>query len=285
MTRWRWIAGWLILPVVSGCARLEVLRPPAEPVTIASFNIRLFSTASRTDAELAQIADLLQRYDLVALQELRDEGVLRRTVAILQQLGLAYAYEISPPVGRAVKEHYAFLYRQDRLQIRGAGRLYPDPEDRFIREPFYASFDAGDFDFTLVTIHVLFGSSESERRPEIEALAAVYQTIQDEDPTEQDVILLGDFNFPPTDKGFSRLKAFPGMVFLIQPPAKTTISDESLYDNVWFQEPYVREYAGESGIEKFDETMFGNDDRAAKLAISDHRPIWARFRTAGPDDD
>ena len=38
-------------------------------------------------------------------------------------------------------------------------------------------------------------------------------------------------------------------------------------------------------MDDFDVTVFGNDDRAASLAVSDHRPIWARFRIDLPDDD
>lgn len=286
----RWV---LLLLFLAGCAHPAQQRAPqrpvpgplAQPLTLASFNIRIFSNASRDDVELVSIANILQKYDLIAIQELRDEEVLKRTIAILQQRGLGYAYEISPPVGRGVKERYAYLYRTDRVQSAQPGRLYQERGDEFIREPFYATFRSSNFDFTLVTIHVLFGSSEAERRPEIEELAAVYQAVQDEDPAEQDVILLGDFNFPPTDAGFNPLKTIPGMVFLIGPPAKTTITDTSLYDNFWFQEPHVREYAGEFGVDRFDETMFNGDDLAAKRAVSDHRPIWAKFNVGGPDDD
>ena len=32
-------------------------------------------------------------------------------------------------------------------------------------------------------------------------------------------------------------------------------------------------------------TVFGNNNRAASLAVSDHRPVWARFQTDLPDDD
>ena len=38
--------------------------------------------------------------------------------------------------------------------------------DEFIREPFYASFKIGQFDFTLIAIHVIFGDSIGDRREE-----------------------------------------------------------------------------------------------------------------------
>ena len=34
----------------------------------------------------------------------------------------------------------------------------------------------------------------------------------------------------------------------------------------------------------FDETDFGNDDKAANLAVSDHRPVWAVFSIDRDDD-
>ncbi len=59
----------------------------------------------------------------------------------------------------------------------------------------------------------------------------------------------------------------------------------SLYDNIWFASDYLAEYTGVSGIDKFDETDFGNDDKAANLAVSDHRPAWADFYVDRADDD
>ena len=38
------------------------------------------------------------------------------------------------------------------------------------------------------------------------------------------------------------------------------------------------------GIIKFDEVLFGNDDKKASLMISDHRPLWAEFDTRVDDD-
>ena len=272
------------LVLLPGCAGRPPHGPPSS-LTLASFNVRILSTASRTDAELARIADVVQPYDLLAIQEVRDEPVLRRLVGLLGQRGLDYAYVLSPPVGRGVKERYAFLYRPDRVRPLTPGALYPDSDETFIREPFVTTFSAGSFDFTLVTIHVLFGSNLAQRRAELAALAGVYQAVQAQDPHEQDVILLGDFNAPPADPGCAPLRTLPTMTCVIAPPATTTITDTSLYDNFWFQRQYVREYAGEAGVDRFDETRFANDDSAAELAVSDHRPIWARFRLTGPDDD
>jgi competence ComEA-like helix-hairpin-helix protein len=282
----RWLI--LLLPAAAAVALLWKLgllpgfRPEPPELRLASWNIRIFSTRSRTNAELARIADRLQPYDLVAIQDLRDEEVIDRTLQLLADRGHRFRAVISPPVGRGVKERYAFLYRPAKVQVLGPERLYPDPDDAFIREPFWASFRSGQFDFTLVTIHSIFGDSKRERRAEALRLDDIYQLVQRADPDEQDVMILGDFNLPPDDSGFAELAELLTPLFTGE--IRTTISDASLYDNIWFDPAYVREWTGERGVDRFDETAFGNDDEVASRAVSDHRPIWATFRTDQNDD-
>ena len=113
----------------------------------------------------------------------------------------------------------------------------------------------------------------------------MYQAVQAADDAEQDVILLGDFNRNPDDQlAYRRLLSIPSMRHLFRLPQKSHIKDTSLYDNIFFQTNHVTEYTGDSGIERFDETHFGNDDAAASLAVSDHRPVWGRFRIDVDDD-
>jgi hypothetical protein len=66
---------------------------------------------------------------------------------------------------------------------------------------------------------------------------------------------------------------------------RTTISETSLYDNLWWDAEFVTEWTGAAGVDRFDEAVFDNDDDAASLAVSDHRPIWATFETSLADDD
>ena len=91
--------------------------PPVPPgqIRLASFNIRIYSTGSRDDTELGLIADRLQQFDLVAIQELRDEEVVQRTLSILEARGHVYHAMVSPPVGRGVRERYAFLWRPEKV--------------------------------------------------------------------------------------------------------------------------------------------------------------------------
>jgi len=63
----------------------------------------------------------------------------------------------------------------------------------------------------------------------------------------------------------------------------TSIKDK-LYDNIWFQSQFSKEFTGTYTIIKFDEVLFSNDDKKASLMISDHRPLWAEFDESVDDD-
>ena len=192
---------------------------------------------------------------------------------------------MSPPVGAKVKERYAFMFDPRIVRVMEDGEVFPDPNDVFLREPYFATFRAGLFDFTAIAVHVIWGDSVNGRRREVQELANVYEAVQAADDAEQDVILLGDFNRNPDDQSaYDPLLSIPSMEHLFQLPEKSHIKDSSLYDNIFFQTDHVTEYTGDSGIERFDETHFGNDDAAASLAVSDHRPVWGIFRIDTDDD-
>lgn len=258
----------------------------ADIVRVASFNIRIFSDRSRNDAKLQKIARVLAAYDLIAIQELRDVLVLRRTTNLLVRLtGVDWRYEASPPVGQGVKELYAFLYRTDRVLVKKPGAVIKEEAKKFIRPPYYATFKAGQFDFTLLTIHALYKSKNApERKLEFDALAKVFANLERADPHEHDLILLGDFNDPPGNPRMAAIRAIPDITHLFDDPVRTTIADVSLYDNLWFQSNAVTEFTGHCGVDKFDEWLFGKNRDAAKLEVSDHRPVWAEFRTDKDDD-
>ncbi len=301
-----WIRSFILLGLITlglGCSETEDVNRPftedaLEPIDaenendgiaatfrLATWNIRIFSDNSRSDEELQLIANVLVDYDFIAIVELRDENVLKRTVSMLELMGKDYDYVMSRKVGGKVKERYAFLFDQQMVDVVEAGMVFPDPNDAFFREPYFASFKAGEFDFTAIAIHVIWGNSVAERRSEVQELANVYQTVQDINGAEQDVILLGDFNRNPDDRiAYQPLLEIAGMLHLFNLPKKSHINDSSLYDNIFFQSIHVTEYNNESGVDRFDETDFGNNDRAASLAVSDHRPVWCEFRIDRDDD-
>ena len=261
-----------------------VIHVSEEPeLRLATWNLGIMG--NKSDPELTQIARTLADYDLIAMIGIRDETILKRTQKILLQMGEAYGYDLSPAVGRVVKEQYAFLYKQKLVSVVTRGKLYPDKKDNFSRDPYWATFRAGKFDFSVIAVNVIWGRQVGPRKTEVEALGEVYQYVQIANGTEEDVLLVGDFNRNPTDvEAYSNIMAIPSMVGLFQFPQTSNIKDSRLYDNIFFQTNYVTEYLGSSGIDRFDETDFGNNDKAANLAVSAHRPVWAMFSTNVDDD-
>ena len=178
--------------------------------------------------------------------------------------------------------------KKDLISVVRPGELYPDAadgKDDFARDPYWATFRAGEFDFSVIAVHVIWGKRVGPRKAEVKALTDVYRYVQESNGDEDDVLLVGDFNRNPTDiESYRPLMAFPSMTHLFQFPQKSHIKDSSLYDNIFFQKKYLTEYLNKSGINRFDETDFGNDDKAANLAVSDHRPVWAVFSLKVDDD-
>jgi len=63
------------------------------------------------------------------------------------------------------------------------------------------------------------------------------------------------------------------------------VQGDSTYDHILFETHFLTEYTGAHGVTLFDQTMFGGDAAAARLAGSDHRPVWVQMRVPAGDDD
>ncbi len=269
------ISGMTIQDLISTEEQIKSCSPN---ITIASFNIRKLSDNSRTDEEIKQITEVLSKYDLIAVQEvLGDPVILNRTVEMLP----GYDFIVSEEVGNTAKERYAFIYDTNKVELLGEANLYYDKYDKFIREPYYASFKAGEFDFKIMTVHILYGDRASDRTEEMKQIADVYEYYQEKDDIENDLILTGDFNTQPTQDNFDYIWAIPDVRVAIQEGKSTLGKTGNLYDNIIFMNSHTDEYTRAHGIDYFDTEM---EMDAAKNAISDHRPVWAVFCT-GVDDD
>jgi endonuclease/exonuclease/phosphatase family metal-dependent hydrolase len=246
-------------------------------VRIATWNVRMLSDRSRDASEVAKIASMIGQFDLVALQEVHDTRVLDRIRSKLD----GWSYLVSRSVGtESHTERYAYFYRSAFVTPIGDAAIVRDPDNVLIREPFVASFRTGEFDFTLCTIHILYGNSIPARRRELRLMDELVAAVQKANGAEADVILLGDFNFPPDDNGWQ----LEGWMPLVNPPTKTTIGDRSLYDNIWIHPDATSEYAQVYGVVEFDRSYYADDLDRASLEMSDHRPVWAQFSTATDDD-
>jgi len=243
-------------------------------IKIASWNIANFTADSR-HKRYPEIAKLIENFDIIAMQEVLEKEVLEKMKGLLP--GWDYVASFNQ-VGRVRKEHYGIMYRTNRFKVLASGQFDDTARDVLEREPFAATFKCNSgFDFTLITIHVLWGGNVGKRREELTHLKEVISAAIAQNKEEKDVFLMGDFNFDPTDKGWEEFKAM-GFRPIILPPAKTTVGDVSLYDNIWFSEKATgASYANECGVIEFDKTMYPGDTLKARNEISDHRPVWGSF--------
>lgn len=291
---------------------------------VGTWNIRAFGDLSdnweRSDkddpkrnlSDALAIAEILSRFDVVAVQEVKSN--LRALRHVLKAMGPEWGL-ILTDVNRSSsgnQERLAFLFDSRRVQPSGlaAELVIPNEEldkrdeldeeslrRQFVRTPYAVSFVSGRHTFILVTLHVIFGSGKaSERTGELREIAEwlgdwAKRTKED---FSQNLICLGDFNVDRKDDPNWKALTSTGL----QPPGELlgltrTIFDPPdkpdkahHYDQIaWFVKKGKAQltlgYEGKGHAGRFEWTkhvlaeMDDKDEKAAR--ISDHYPLWVEF--------
>jgi len=251
----------------------------SDTIKIASFNIQVFGTSKLKKPEVMSVlSKVIRKFDVVAIQEVRstDDTVIPTFVNLINAEGAKYDFVIGPRLGRTnSKEQYAFIFNTARINVdRASVYTVPDPSDLLHREPLVARFQvrgepvAKMFSFSLVNIH----TDPDETKTELNALADVFTSVQNNGSGEDDVILLGDLNVD--EFHFGRLGQLPDIAHAIT-GVKTNTRRTKMYDNIVFNSKATTEFTGKAGV--FDLMKEFDLSEAQALAISDHLPIWAEF--------
>jgi endonuclease/exonuclease/phosphatase family metal-dependent hydrolase len=270
-------AGWWVW-----ANQLRPRHPVGPTVRVATWNLRQFSP-ERRGVNLRAIADVISsnNFDVVALEEVKREG--EEVDRLLNVLGMPWrATHFSEMTGN--HERFVFLYNGDHVQEAGSPRSMSLPEASvFDRVPYQQTFRAGNFDFTLIAVHLNYSDARARTR-EAEALAG-YAARLAEMSSEKDVIVLGDFNEQRTAAG-SNLHFFLAQGWESLNAEPTNLKGSEIYDTLLIDPRHTHEWNGTAGAVRFDESStFGNDDKRAVDEVSDHRPAYADFVTTLPDDD
>lgn len=233
-------------------------------ITIGSWNLQNFaySTIKKGKRDISEIMKTIQKFDLIALQEIRDPK------AVEYLASSTHKYWVSEPVGSSQttanqtgkrKEYYAFLWR-DPIQLIDAKLISGDTV--FVRAPAIGFFTCGKdrFDFVLSTIHVVWGK-KSDRTAEISKIPQLLRLIRQHAKEEKNIIFCGDFNTDPKD-----FPACPTWTPCIH--GGTVSGSFNTYDNFWITEETP---VAASGI--------------LDVKLSDHFPIYASFCIDGDCDD
>ncbi len=257
-------------------------------IVIATWNIQHFSN-KKTSRALQYIADICERFDIIALQEVKSD--LRGLSRLQKLLPGNYKILVSDLTGNY--ERFAFIY--DKRTVISTGLVceigFPVPAKthtgyQLHRMPYCASFRAGRFDFVIATAHIYFGKKAKEkleREKEIKKLAE-FIISRAEKPKhkvfDRDFFVVGDFNIPKEgDKFFKALKSKKFRMPPKMDQMKTNFLRTATYDKIaWVKRPSSFRFTGKSNVVPFGNVVFQNHrPKGGKKEISDHLPLWAEF--------
>lgn len=244
---------------------------------LGSWNVKRLGQGQGTD--FPAMASVAGKFDILALQEVMTESALSKLeTALEQQSGESWSVINSHAVGRgSYTEHYAFAWKDRRVAYEDGAVVLIDRADIFSREPFSAhfKFKPTGYDFVFATVHILYGKSESQRLPEIKALADYWVFLQDSYQGVPAIYLAGDFNLPPSHPAFAPLKTYAKP--LITKGASTLSGKDgffvNLYDNIFV--PVANVPAVQSaGVFPYPKAL-GISHEKARAHVSDHAPVFA----------
>ena len=253
---------------------------------LASWNIREFDSTkygSRMDESIQYIAEVISRFDLVAVQEIRDDmTALNRLCKVL---GNNWRYVVSDETAGSGgnSERLAFFYDRRKIEFSGVvGELVLPPvrkggevikPTQFARTPYMAGFTAGWTKFIITTAHIYYGESKPDDEKRIAELAnlALHLKKKSKDKTSwsRNIITLGDFNI--FNRGDETMKQLTKNGFLI-PEGLASLSEKEAGSNVrkdkhFDQIAYIAAGKmgmsfGKGGVFDFFETIFKDDEEA-----------------------
>lgn len=285
---------------------------------VATWNIRAFGgmadswkrggrdSPKRNRSDVLAIAEILSRFDVIAVQEARaDLRALRHAMKALgPDWGLILTDVNPPPAGNG--ERLAFLFDTRRVRPSGLAAELVVPEDelkkgrigegalqeQFVRTPYAVSFLSGGQTFILVTLHVKYGSDAAERTGELKGIAKwLSEWAQRTEDYNQNLICLGDFNIDRRDDPNFKALTSTGL----EPPGELqglsrTVSDkpgeEHYYDQIaWFTKGKRSKLtlgfepgAGHAGRFEWNKHLLAAmKAQEASWHISDHYPLWVEF--------
>ncbi|NXP05677.1 DNSL2 protein, partial [Thinocorus orbignyianus] len=264
---------------------ITLLCPATATLRIGAFNIQAFGDTKMSDERVADIiVNILRRYDVVLVQEVRDSD-LSAVTQLMEQLNSVsktpYDYEISGPLGREnYKEMYLFIYRTDTVSVVDTYQ-YEDPQDIFSRAPFILRVSVHRTkveEFVLVPLH----SAPHDAVAEIDALYDVYLAIINKWGTDN-IMFLGDFNadcayIQPSDWSFIRLRTSDVFKWLIPDGTDTTVGrSDCAYDRIVVCGGKLKKsiVPNSAGIYNFQQAFQLEQEEA--LAVSDHYPVEVKL--------
>jgi endonuclease/exonuclease/phosphatase family metal-dependent hydrolase len=299
---------------------LEEVVPPKEVgnLLVGTWNVRGFDRMTpkwrsvsgdspiRDLSNVLSIAEIVRRFDVVAIQEVRRTG--QAFLAMMKVLGEGWAFLVTDVTRGAAgnSERLAFVFDRDRVNPSGlacelvvaaeeAGISEEALQDQFARTPYAASFARQDQVFTLVTLHVLWGDRPKDRLPELQEIARwLARWAKEDDPWGINLMTLGDFNIDRKDDPLYQafvstgldppdaLNYVPRTIFE-DPDPQSDPDHGHFYDQIaWFTgtqgTPVLSLDYRNAGMFNFADGLIpATTTTQLSWRISDHFPLWVEF--------
>ena len=300
--------------------RIETAKiPPSkldESLNIATWNIREFGRKRkgehRSQAAIHYIAEILNQFDVIAITELRDDLTdLHRVMRILGGYWkVVFSDYITDAGGN--RERMAMLFDKRAAVFTGLASEADPPRKKdpksgawlpsltWYRSPYMVSFAAGNFDFVLLSVHIVWGKGGIKGRvPELTKLADwVHKRVNEPGVVDKDFIVLGDFNIPAIDDAAYKAVTKKGLQIPDSLRGKdhgSNLAKNKRYDQILYYAKHTSVFSEEAGVLDF----FANDWRALfpeaafpgvktkkdfTYQLSDHLPLWTQITTWTDDE-
>jgi deoxyribonuclease-1-like protein len=243
---------------------------------LLSWNLENFGK-SKSDQEIAFIANTIKDYDIITIQEVvagnGGAQAVARLADELNRKGAKWDYRISDPTTSSAykTERYAFLWKTNTIKLKGKPWLEQKYQLEIDREPYFATFEIKEKSITVVTFHAI----TKNKQPETEI--KYFKLLPQEYPN-LNLIFAGDFNCPQSHTVFNPLKKM-GYAPILE-NQKTSLklkykgenSLASEFDNMFYKTGSIKHINS-------DVILFYKKFISLKEArkVSDHIPIWVEF--------
>ncbi|RNC81125.1 MAG: endonuclease/exonuclease/phosphatase [Phycisphaera sp.] len=266
-----------------------------ETLLLATWNIRDFDKPAygrRSDEAIQYIAEVISKFDIVAIQEVyKDLEALNR---VMRLLGGQWdvIFTDTTEGNRGNDERMAFVFDTRKVSFKGlAGQLVLPPvededgnivnPDQIWRTPFIAGFQAGWCKFQLATVHILWGGGDAEPEDRINEIKQIAQFLKkrtlDEHVWSQNLILLGDFNIFNTDN--ETFAQFEKAGFTVPESLQELPSNwgkNRHYDQIAFRaRPNHLDFTGRDGVFNFFDSVYRLEEESAY--VKEMGPAYKKY--------
>jgi endonuclease/exonuclease/phosphatase family metal-dependent hydrolase len=268
-------------------------------ILLATWNLREFGRnqkcGRRLDESLLYIAEIINHFDLVAIQEVnQDLGDLQKLIKLL---GNWWEYMVTDVTSGQPgnQERIAFLYDGRKIRFDHlAGELALPPKKQPVRQParspFICAFRTGWRRISLCSVHIYYGTSKPNDRIRVQEIGDVAKLLAERNSKRQNVadgepenvVLLGDFNIfhKAGDKTSDALEEND---FIVPPVmrklAGSNLGHDKYFDQIAFHDPRKRLRTRSAGVFDFTRTIFGDKESEAYTQAME-RSASEQFRKA-----